>query len=265
MSTEFPAARHLSRRASNTQVCVLAKHRPARAQISNDNGRRLKMKLSAACVASSSLMLSLHAFAQTADLPTVNVTGTGQAPNSSLGLNIPSATGSRLGLTPRETPASISSISAADLEERNITRVQDAVKRMPGFTDSASAGNGGTGLTARGFSGHNSVAQMIDGTRLVVGAGTLTFPFSTWPYESIEALRGPASVLYGDGSIGAAVNYITKQPRLDRRESEAFVSLGSHGTAMGGIGSRGPNSDTLAYSAYMSGEKTSGSPALTRT
>jgi len=216
------------------------------------------MKLSAVCVATSSLIVSLHAFAQGAALPMVQVTDTSQAPNSSLGLNEPSATGSRLGLTPRDTPASVSSISSADLEERNITRVQDAVKRMPGFTDSASAGNGGTGLTARGFSGHNSVAQMIDGTRLVVGSGTVTFPFSTWPYESIEALRGPASVLYGDGSIGAAVNYITRQPLLDRREHEAFFTLGSHGTVMSGVGSRGPISDTLAYSAYVSGEKSNG-------
>jgi iron complex outermembrane receptor protein len=216
------------------------------------------MRLTAICIATSSLVVSLQAFAQSGTLPAVQVTETSQAPNSSLGLNVPSATGSRLGLTPSETPASISSISSADLEERNITRVQDAVKRMPGFTDSASAGNGGTGLTARGFAGHNSVAQMVDGTRLVVGSGTLTFPFSTWPYESIEAMRGPASVLYGDGSIGAAVNYITKQPLLHRREHEAFFTLGFYGTVIGGVGSRGPISDTLAYSAYLSGEKSSG-------
>lgn len=216
------------------------------------------MKLSAVYIATSSLIVSLHAFAQTADLPTVRVIDTVQAPNSSLGLNVPSATGSRLGLTSRETPASVTSIGSADLEERNITRVQDAVKRMPGFTDSASAGNGGTGLTARGFSGHNSVAQMIDGTRLVVGSGTVTFPFSTWPYESIEALRGPASVLYGNGSIGAAVNYITRQALRSRTEHEAFLTVGSHGTVLGGVGSRGPISDTLAYSAYVSGEKSKG-------
>ena len=216
------------------------------------------MKLSAVCIATSSLIVSLHAFAQSTDLPVVNVTETGQAPNSSLGLNVPNATGSRLGLTPRETPASVSSISAADMEERNIMRVQDAVKRSPGFTDSASAGNGGTGLTARGFSGHNSVAQLIDGTRFAVGAGTVTFPVSTWPYESIEVLRGPASVMFGDGSIGAAVNYITKQPLLDRREHEAFFTLGSYGTVHTGVGSRGPINDMLAYSAYVSGEKSNG-------
>ncbi len=218
----------------------------------------MKPQLSAICIATSTLTLSLQVFAQSNELPTVHITESRQAPNSSLGLDVPAATGSRLGLTPRETPASVSSITSADLEERNITRVQDAVKRMPGFTDTASAGNGGTGLQARGFVGHNSVAQMIDGTRLVVGAGTLTFPFSSWPYESIEALRGPASVLYGDGNIGAAVNYITKQPLRDCRENEAFVALGAYGTTLAGVGSRGPINEVLAYSAYLSGEKSNG-------
>lgn len=217
-----------------------------------------KFKLTGTCIAASTLMFSLHAMAQNSDLPTVHVTAPVTQPNTSLGLDMPASTGSRLGLTPRETPASISSISSADMEERNIMRAQDAVKRMPGFTDTASPGNGGTGLTARGFSGHNSVAQMIDGTRLVVGSGTITFPFSTWPYESIEALRGPASVLYGDGSIGAAVNYVTKQPLRDHAEHEAFFSVGSYGTAMGGIGSRGPINDVLAYSAYLNAERSNG-------
>ena len=54
-------------------------------------------------------------------------------------------------------------------------------------------GNGGTSLVARGFAGHNSVAQMVDGTRLVVASGTITYPFSAWPMESVEVLRGPAS------------------------------------------------------------------------
>jgi iron complex outermembrane receptor protein len=218
----------------------------------------MKNKRSAIGMATSALMLSLQTFAQTGTLPTVEVSAPALAPNSSLGLDVPSGTGSRLGLTPRETPASVSSISSEDLEERNITRLQDGVKRSPGFTDSGSPGNGGTGLSARGFSGHNSVSQIIDGTRLVVASGTQTFPVSTWPYESIEVLRGPASVLYGESNIGAAVNYITKQPLRDRYQHEGFFTLGLYGTTLGGLGSRGPINEVLSYSAYVSGEKSNG-------
>lgn len=193
--------------------------------------------------------ISSQAWAQ-ATLPEQRVVDTAVS-GATLDLDVPNATGSRLGLTARETPASVSSLSAADIAERGLTRAQDVAIRMPGITQTPSPGNGGTALVARGFSGHNSVAQLVDGTRLVVGAGTLTYPFSTWPLESVEVLRGPASVLYGDGAIGAAVNYITKKPRFDRMEREAFFGIGSYGKAETGIGLRGPISDVLAYSLYV--------------
>lgn len=194
----------------------------------------------------------------TPSLATVQVTETQTAPGSTLSLDAPSATGSRLGLTARETPASVSSLSAADIEERNLTRAQDVAVRMPGITEAPAPGNGGTSLVARGFAGHNSVAQMVDGTRLIVASGTITYPFSTWPMESVEVLRGPASVLYGDGAIGAAVNYVTKRPSVETTQREAFFSVGSYGTVQGGVGLRGPINDVLAYSVYVDAQKSDG-------
>lgn len=193
-----------------------------------------------------------------AQLPTVHVTEAQSAPGSTLSLDVPSATGSRLGLTARETPASVSSLGAADIAERSLTRAQDVVVRMPGITEAPAPGNGGTSLVARGFAGHNSVAQMVDGTRLIVASGTITYPFSTWPMESVEVLRGPASVLYGDGAIGAAVNYVTKRPSFETTQREAFLSVGSYGSVQGGVGLRGPISDVLAYSVYLDAEKSDG-------
>ena len=197
-----------------------------------------------------------------AELPAVQVTDTPSAPGSTLSLDAPSATGSRLGLTARETPASVSSLGAADMAERSLTRAQDVAVRMPGMTEAPAPGNGGTSLVARGFAGHNSVAQMVDGTRLVVASGTITYPFSTWPMESVEVLRGPASVLYGDGAIGAAVNYVTKRPIFGAPQREAFLSVGSFGTVQGGVGLRGPINDVLAYSVYLDAEKSDGYRAL---
>lgn len=200
----------------------------------------------------------LAGLAQAAELPTVDVTDTHVSPGGSLGLDLPGTTGSRLGLTPRETPASVSSLGAADIAERGLTRAQDVAVRMPGVTEAPAPGNGGTSLVARGFAGHNSVAQLVDGTRLVVATGTVSYPFSTWPLESVEVLRGPASVLYGDGAIGAAVNYVTKRPVFGAPQREAFVSVGSFGTVQGGVGLRGPVNEVLAYSVYLDAEKSDG-------
>lgn len=199
--------------------------------------------------------LALPALAQEATLPTITVSSDRE---ESLHLDIPSSTGSRLELTLRETPASISIIRREQIVEQNLIRAQDAAIRLPGVTESPAPGNGGTSLVARGFAGHNSVAQLVDGTRLIVAAGTITYPFSTWPLESVEVLSGPASVLYGDGSIGAAVNYITKKPLFDHTEREAMFGAGSYGAIQAGVGLRGPISDTVAYSLYVDGDKADG-------
>lgn len=199
--------------------------------------------------------IALPAFAQESVLPIIVVSSEHE---SQLHLDVPSSTGSRLGLTPREIPASISSLGREEIVERNITRAQDVAIRLPGVTESPAPGNGGTSLVARGFAGHNSVAQLVDGTRLTVAAGTITYPFSTWPLESVDVLSGPASVLYGDGSIGAAVNYVTKKPLFDRTQREAMFGVGSYGAIQAGIGLRGPISDTVAYSLYVDGDKTDG-------
>lgn len=208
------------------------------------------------------LSLGLHpATATAADastLPSVEVAAPRVAPGSTLSLDAPVSAGSRLGLSARETPASVSVLTSADVAERSLSRAQDVAVRMPGMSESPGPGNGGTSLVSRGFAGHNSVAQLVDGTRLVVASGTITYPFSTWPMESVEVLRGPASVLFGDGAIGAAVNYVTKRPRFGTTQREAFLSVGSFGTVQGGVGMRGPISDVLAYSAYLDAEKSDG-------
>ncbi|MET0266290.1 MAG: TonB-dependent receptor [Duganella sp.] len=214
-----------------------------------------RLTLSALAAASMSVCAAAHA---AAELPTVEVRESRMTPNASLGLDEHNATGSRLDLSARDTPASVSSMSSADLAERVLVRAQDAAVRMAGVSESPSPGNGGTSLSARGFAGHNSVAQMVDGTRLIVAVGTITYPFSTWPLEAVQVLRGPASVLYGDGAIGAAVNYVTKQPRFDRFEGEAYASAGSWNTVRGGVGARGPINDMVAYSIYADAQKSNG-------
>ena len=45
--------------------------------------------------------------------------------------------------------------------------------------------------------------------------------------EQIEFLKGPASLLSGEGATGGAVNYVTKQPHTGKIENEAFTSYDS--------------------------------------
>ena len=183
--------------------------------------------------------------------------GSGQASQPGLNLDIPSQTGSRLGLTPLETPASIEIIPGVTIHKRGQTSIDDAVtQNATGFTSTASPGNGWSSLGARGFVGNNSVMRLYDGTRLYVGAGTITFPFDTWSAERIEVLRGPASVLYGEGSIGGVINVVPKRPTEFTAEGE--IAYGTDNTKRFGAGMGGPISDQLAYRLDASGTQSDG-------
>lgn len=180
------------------------------------------------------------------------VSGTPQASAGSLNLEKISDTGSRLGLSQQNIPASVEIISRDLLDIRGDHSTLDAVTRATGITSSAAPGNGSTALTARGFNGHGSVMQLYDGTRFFIGAGTLTFPVDTWTLERIEVLRGPASVTHGLGAIGAAINYVPKQPSLKQREHEAFVSAASYNTWRTAFGSGGPIAGDWYYRVDLS-------------
>ncbi|CAO4141440.1 TonB-dependent receptor plug domain-containing protein [Methylorubrum extorquens] len=153
--------------------------------------------------------------------------------SSPVGLNLRtlSRSASRLGLTPLETPASLDIISGETIRLRGQTSVLDAVSQNgTGITAFGSPGNGLGFFTARGFAGQNSTQTLFDGTRLYVGANTVTFPFDTWNVERIEVLRGPGSVLYGDGAIGGIVNVVSKKPLFTPLNVARF-GLGEDGIA----------------------------------
>lgn len=175
-----------------------------------------------------------------------------------LAMDEPTQTGSRLGLTPLETPASIEVLTGDTIRARGDVSVIDAVTRATGITADPSPGNGGTSMVARGFSGHSSVMQLFDGTRLYVGAGTVTFPFDTWSIDRIEVLRGAASVMYGDGAIGGAVNIVPKKPTRGPIENEALVSFGSDATRQIAFGSGGAINDRLSYRLDVSHRHSNG-------
>ncbi|WP_232631205.1 TonB-dependent receptor [Methylobacterium sp. Leaf118] len=179
---------------------------------------------------------------------------------SPVGLNLrtPSRGASRLGLTPLETPASLDIISGETVRLRGQSSVLEAVSQNgTGITAFGSPGFGLGAFTSRGFAGQNSIQTLFDGTRLYVGANTITFPFDTWNVERIEVLRGPASVLYGEGAIGGIVNVVSKKP-LFTPLNVARVGFGSDGLVRAAIDTTGPIGESLAYRLNVSGNRADG-------
>lgn len=199
----------------------------------------------------AAVLAALPAHAQVAEDSNADIVVTGTI--DTLQLEKKSENGSRLGLTPLETPASVEIIDGDAIRLRGDLTIQDAAARATGIVNTS--GVFGYNLSARGFAGQNSVMQLYDGMRMY--NNTLTFPADPWMAQSVEVLRGPASVLYGEGAIGGAVNVVRKQPS-DTPQHALRAGIGSYGFWNIAGGSGGPIDDRLSYRVDASYRRSTG-------
>ena len=99
----------------------------------------------------------------------------------------------------QEVPASVSVVTAKDIEDRNISTVPDVLQTLPGVYVSQSAQYGPTGnLTVRGYSSDN-ILVLVDGAP-VNNAYNNDVDWEMLPVENIERIelvKGAGSSLYG--------------------------------------------------------------------
>ncbi|MDQ1919214.1 TonB-dependent receptor [Massilia sp. CCM 9206] len=163
-------------------------------------------------------------------LPTVEITGSAPRANGKLNLDTATATGSRLGLTPRETPATVTLVDRAMIDARGAQDTQEILRAIPGVTAHNAPGN--IGVSYRGF-GSGSISQLFNGVNVQYAIAAR--PVDSWIIDRVEAIGGPSSFLFGSGAVGGSINYITKV--AERRDfSEAQVRLGTDGLKEASIG-----------------------------
>ena len=169
-------------------------------------------------------MTSAPGRAQTevATLPQIEVVGTAPVANGLLSLDDPSEIGSRLGLTSRETPASVTVVNRATIDGRGAQNTQEILRAIPGVT--AHDAPGSIGVFYRGFSS-GSLSQLFNGINVQYSIAAR--PVDSWIYDRVEAIGGPSSFLYGSGAVGGSFNYITKTAERGNF-SEARVRLGAY-------------------------------------
>jgi len=148
-------------------------------------------------------------------------------------LNQPDETGSRLGLTLREIPASVDVLTRETMDERGLTTTERALSNATGV--SAGQCFGLTCFSMRGFSGTLSVPFAFDGIRY---PGLAMSPRGTFNYDRIEVLLGPSSVLFGGGAVAGVVNFVSKQPtgRTDAETLLMYDATWNTLTAGAGVG-----------------------------
>lgn len=196
-------------------------------------------------------------------LPTIDIgsagTGAGDRaprraePRAPLDTVAPAA--SRLDLTPRQTPASVHVMTSDEMRERGFDQAQDAVAAFPGVV----VGNNPispTSYSMRGFTG-NQITVLRDGVYLGP-ANFINRPANSFNVESVELLKGPASLLHGQGAIGGVVDIRTKEPSFGPTRFDAFVAGGSFGTVNLGVGVGAQLSDDIAARLDVSRSRSSG-------
>ncbi|SFP18530.1 TonB-dependent siderophore receptor [Variovorax sp. 770b2] len=193
----------------------------------------------AMAVAAVTAFQAAHA-QSSAGLDAITVEGSRDA--SSLHLEESSGTASRLGLSVRETPASVEILSQDAIQQRGARTFSEALRGMAGLSGGGPPSSPTT-LSTRGFT---SLMYLYDGVRSS-GAGVTNRVQDTWNYDRIEVLKGPASVLDGEGAIGGVVNFVTKRPDRDNPHKEALLSYGSYGTTRAAFGFGGALGDASAY------------------
>ncbi|MEA3390451.1 TonB-dependent receptor [Sphingobium sp. CCH11-B1] len=158
------------------------------------------------------------------------VTGQRDAPP----LDRVSDTGSRLGLTVLETPATVETLTQADLQFRGLRTAREAFADVPGAISGNVPGNPAA-VMMRGFSG-NTVSILQDGVRISTST-VVQRDTNVWHFDRIEVIKGPASVLFGEGALGGVINKVTRKPQFDGNHMDGLLSFGSFDTltAAGGV------------------------------
>lgn len=169
-----------------------------------------------------------------------------------------------------ETPLATTTLDRAALLERNAQNVGEALRGEPGLSVS-SDGAQGQNPVIRGLK-KESVVLLVDGMRMnsAQPQGAIASFMSLGLAERVEVVKGPASVLYGTGALGGAINVLLPQARFDA--PAGFDAAASYDSASGGVRgtgianfSQGDHALMVGASAARSGdyEAPSGKVGLT--
>ena len=129
-----------------------------------------------------------------------------------------------------QIPASISAVSADDMEAKGQRDLSDLGGTVPGLQ--VAPDNTDISITIRGV-GHalyspaaeNSVALHLDGVYLSRPADAQMAFFDV---DRVEVLRGPQGTLYGRNATGGAINIVSNAPTQDF-SGETTVGVGNYG------------------------------------
>jgi outer membrane receptor protein involved in Fe transport len=169
-------------------------------------------------------------------------------------------TATKRATTVQDVPFSVNAQTQEDIQRANASTIEDISRNVAGLAVQ-NLGPGQSQVSVRGVSAGQIVRDQpgvkeqvgIYLDESVISLSLFTPDLDLFDLNRVETLRGPQGTLFGSGSVGGTVRYITNQPKLGRVEGliEGNLNLvdegdiGGHLKGMVNI----PVADTLAIRA----------------
>ncbi|MGY4449820.1 iron complex outermembrane receptor protein [Bradyrhizobium sp. i1.3.1] len=130
---------------------------------------------------------------------------------------MPSSTTLRSGASPLDTSQAVNIVPEQVLKDQLPRNIDDALINVSGITQTNTLAGSQDAVIRRGFGDNRDGSIMRNGMPLVQGRS-----FNP-AVESVEVLKGPASLLYGIMDPGGIVNTISKRPELYQHGSVTLL------------------------------------------
>ncbi len=151
-----------------------------------------------------------------------------------------------------KVPLSVTALSQESIDIRGIKDIQDLARFTPGVNIDSSGTNN---ISIRGIAstgGAGTTGIYVDDTPIQMRALAFnpdeTLP-KTFDVDRVEVLRGPQGTLFGAGSEGGTVRYITTQPSLTTNSvysrNELSFTQGGGASVETGVAAGGPLIDNV--------------------
>ncbi|MEM7667799.1 MAG: TonB-dependent receptor, partial [Pseudomonadota bacterium] len=146
-------------------------------------------------------------------------------------LNEITVTARRFEETLQDVPGSVKVLSRDAIERSNLRNIDDLIPAIANLNVTDNGSIGAANLSIRGISAINGttgpvVGVYLDDAILNPLAGSTAIAPELLDLERIEVLYGPQGTTFGRGTIGGAINYITRKPTSDF-EARVSGELGS--------------------------------------
>jgi iron complex outermembrane receptor protein len=180
-------------------------------------------------IGTSALAMATPGYAQTTQEQAAQAANQPPAPQGEQEIIVPATKrASRV----QDVPFSINAQTQADIQRSNAQTIEDISRNVAGLTVQ-NLGPGQSQVSIRGVSAGQIVRDQ-PGVKEQVGvyldesitsASLFTPDFDLYDLNRVETLRGPQGTLFGSGSVGGTIRYITNQPKLDRIEGSAEANI----------------------------------------